>query len=211
MKKIVITDLDGTLTKGSLVLEHCGHLESLGVINTNGAFENWNADRKNEKLITECAIAYQSALAGVPTEKLDTENFVKNFIQNKNNWYQKTLEIANTNETIIISGSADFLVQELCKQLGKNYKGFGSVYGVEGDKLTGKIKKAMFHADAKREQITEILGTPNKETYVIGMGDTSSDKSIFNVGDYNILVEPTKETLEFMITNQIKIDEIVKA
>ncbi|MGL5575217.1 MAG: HAD family hydrolase [Sarcina sp.] len=210
---IVITDLDGTLTKGSLVLEHCGHLESLGIIDTKGAFENWNKDKKNEKLITECAISYQSCLQGLELKELDVKNFVKQFLNDTKNWYETIVELEGR-ESFIVSGSADFLVQELVKQINEveqyeQVKGFGSVYEVVNNKLTGKIEKAMFHADAKREQIKEIIG--QDKNYIIGMGDTFSDKSIFEVANYNILVEPTKETLENLLTTNIKIDRIVRA
>lgn len=211
--KLILTDLDGSLVKGSLVLEHCGHLEGLGIIDTKGAFENWNKDRKNEKLITECAISYQSCLQGLEVKKLDIENFISKYLANEKNWYDTILELEGR-ESYIISGSADFLVQELVKQINKveqyeQVKGFGSIYEEVNGVLTGKIKKAMFHAEAKKQQIKEIIG--ERKTDIIGIGDTFSDKSIFEVANYNILVEPTKETLEQITLSNIKIHKIVRA
>lgn len=211
--KAIITDLDGTLTKGSLVLEHCGHLEAKGIINTNGAFENWNKERKNEKLIIECSIAYQSELIGLSLKELDIENFVSEFLENEKNWYDTIVELEGR-ESFIISGSADFLVQELVKQLNQieqyeQVKGFGSIYEIKENVLTGKIEVPMFSAEAKKQKLKDLRMHLDYE--IIAIGDTYSDKSLFDYGDYNILVEPTFETLEKLILDGVRIHKIIRA
>ncbi|MGL5962447.1 MAG: haloacid dehalogenase-like hydrolase [Cetobacterium sp.] len=206
---MVLTDLDGTLTKKSLVLEHCGFLEANKVIDTFGAYENWKTDMKNEKLIVECAIAYQQAITGKRLEDLKIDTFCKNFLNNEENWYDTILELEGRN-SLIISGSADFLVQALCKEIRSHQQfemvnGQGSIYELKDGVVTGKIIKPMFSADIKREVIQNVI---NEDMYIIGLGDTSSDFPIFEVSDYSILVEPTNETLHKIIEKNIKIDRI---
>lgn len=212
MKKqiLVITDLDGTLTNKSLVLEHCGFLEKNGIIDTHGAYQNWKADMKNEKLIVECAIAYQSALKGKTLEDMRAKEFCMEFLQNENNWYDTILELEGR-QSYIISGSADFLVRALCAEF-RQYEqyervyGMGSKYEIVDNVFTGKIIVPMFSADTKRQVIKTLV---HDDVYVIGMGDTSSDFPILERADYSILVEPTEKTMKEVLKNKIKIDRLV--
>lgn len=208
---IVITDLDGTLTKKSLVLEHCGFLESKGIINTNGAYTNWKKDMKNEKLIVECAISYQSCLVGKTLEEMEVEKFCKEFLHNENNWYD-TINQMEGRESHILSGSADFLVTGICKQFNKieqfeRVQGIGSKYEIINGFFTGKITVPMFSADRKQLEINKIVESRN--LHIIGMGDTLSDLPILEVADYSILVEPTEETMREVLKKKVKISEMV--
>ncbi len=210
LEKLVITDLDGTLTRKSLVLEHCGFLERNGVINTNGAYENWKADMKNEKLIVECAIAYQSELKGKTVESMRAKEFCKEFLNKESNWYDTIVELEGR-QSYIISGSADFLVNALCEEI-RTYEqyervyGIGSGYEVLNGVFTGKITVPMFSADKKREVIKNVV---SDDVYVVGMGDTLSDMPILERANYKILVEPTAETMKGILRSGIKIDKLI--
>lgn len=210
MTKLYITDMDGTLTKGSIVLEHAKHLIEKGLIKDDGSYQAWNKDRKNESLIVAVAENYRKEITGLSIEQLDVQEFVKNAISNKGNWYSTldTLIQAKEkgNRVVIISGSSNFLVKEVARQLG--FEGVGSWYFTdENNALTGEVK-GMFGFDSKKEWIAKNLDT-TKYSQVIGLGDTGSDFAIFEVSDYTILVEPTAETLEQAITKNVKIDTIL--
>ncbi len=46
--KLILTDVDGTLTKKSVVLSHAGFLIKKGVIKDDGSYKAWSQDMKNE-------------------------------------------------------------------------------------------------------------------------------------------------------------------
>lgn len=209
-KHLFITDMDGTLTKGSIVLEHAGFLVEKGLIQDDGSYQAWNKDRKNEKLIVAVAENYRKEITGKTIEQLHVDEFIQLALDNKDNWYS-TLDMlkaekAKGNDVVIISGSSNFLVQGVAKALG--FAGIGTWYYTnEEGKLTGEVK-GMFGYEAKEKWINENI--PFKDYgYTVGLGDTSSDFAIFNASQYNILVEPTAETLEQALEQKIQIDEIL--
>jgi len=73
----VITDLDGTLVKGSIVLNHAEYLENKGIIDTQGTLEAWKLDIKNEKLIVDLAMAYQRGITGLTLEEIKINDYLK--------------------------------------------------------------------------------------------------------------------------------------
>ena len=48
MKNLILTDVDGTLTRKSVVLSHAGFLIEKGIIKDDGSFKAWKKDVKNE-------------------------------------------------------------------------------------------------------------------------------------------------------------------
>lgn len=209
-KHLFITDMDGTLTKGSIVLEHAGFLIEKGLIQDDGSYQAWNNDRKNEKLIVAVAENYRKEITGKTIEQLHVDEFIQLALNNKDNWYS-TLDMLKTekakgNDVVIISGSSNFLVQGVAKALGFN--GIGTWYYTNQEgKLTGEVK-GMFGYEAKEKWINENIAFADYG-YIVGLGDTSSDFAIFNASQYNILVEPTAETLEQALEQKIQIDEIL--
>lgn len=209
-KHLFITDMDGTLTKGSIVLEHAGFLIEKDLIQDDGSYQAWNKDRKNEKLIVAVAENYRKEITGKTIEQLHVDEFIQLALNNKDNWYS-TLDMlkaekAKGNDVVIISGSSNFLVQGVAKALGFN--GIGTWYYTnEEGKLTGEVK-GMFGYEAKEKWINENIAFTDYG-YIVGLGDTSSDFAIFNASQYNILVEPTAETLEQALEQKIQIDEIL--
>lgn len=210
MNKLYLSDMDGTLTKGSIVLDHAGHLIEKGLIKDDGSFKAWKLDPKNERLIVAVAENYRHQLKGKSIDELDVQGFIANEIANESKWYS-TLQLlkeakAKGHEVIIISGSADFLVQELVSQLG--FQGVGSTYLVdENDCITGEIV-GMFGMNAKDEWVQNNVALSTYEQ-VVGLGDTGADNGIFKNAHYNILVDPTSETMEYLLKVGTRINEIV--
>ena len=211
-KDLILSDLDGTLTKKSLVLEHYGYLIKNGIVEDDGSYRAWSMDMKNEKLITECAMSYQRAIIGKSINELGVIDFVTDFVYNDDNWHldvMETLEVARdfgNTDIILVTGSADFLVQPLCEILG--FDSFSTIYtrDLKTGKLDGNVI-GMFAEGQKSECIQKNIDL-HLYNEVIGYGDTASDFGIFQYCDKNYLVEPTKETLEKLILKGVKIEKI---
>ena len=210
MKNLYLTDLDGTLTRKSLVLGHAGFLIERGIIEDTGIYGAWCEDMKNEKLIVALAQDYQRQLNGKRIEDLMVHEFIEDFLGDENNWYN-TLEMLVTarnfgDDVYLITGSGDFLVKELAEQLDFNW--FATKYHTENGILTGEIT-GMF-ADFQKDEVIRNNFDLSEYSVVIGLGDTASDYGIFKHCDVNYLVDPTKETLEKLILKGCKIDKIIR-
>lgn len=210
MKNLYLTDLDGTLTRKSLVLGHAGFLIERGIIEDTGIYGAWCEDMKNEKLIVALAQDYQRQLNGKRIEDLMVHEFIEDFLGDENNWYN-TLEMLVTarnfgDDVCLITGSGDFLVKELAEQLDFNW--FATKYHTENGILTGEIT-GMF-ADFQKDEAIRNNFDLSEYSVVIGLGDTASDYGIFKHCDVNYLVDPNKETLEKLILKGCKIDKIIR-
>lgn len=211
MKNLFITDLDGTLTKKSLVLGHAGYLIENGIMTDNGIYGAWCEDMKNEKLIVALAEEYRHQITGKRVNELMVHEFIEEFLSNHENWYS-TLEMLETarnfgDDVIMITGSSDFLVMELAEQLGFDW--YATKYHLDKDaKLNGEIT-GMF-ADFQKADVIKKCVDLHLYNEVIGLGDTASDFGIFKYCDINYLVDPTKETLEKLILKGCKIDRIIR-
>ena len=210
MKNLYLTDLDGTLTRKSLVLGHAGFLIERGIIEDTGIYGAWCEDMKNEKLIVALAQDYQRQLNGKRIGDLMVHEFIEDFLGDENNWYN-TLEMLVTarnfgGDVCLITGSGDFLVKELAEQLDFNW--FATKYHTENGILTGEIT-GMF-ADFQKDEVIRNNFDLSEYSVVIGLGDTASDYGIFKHCDVNYLVDPTKETLEKLILKGCKIDKIIR-
>ena len=211
-RDLIISDLDGTLTKKSLVLEHYGYLIKNGIVEDDGTYKSWSMDMKNEKLITECAMSYQRAIIGKSINELEVMDFVTEFVYNDDNWHlevMETLEVARdfgNTDIVLITGSADFLVQPLCEILG--FDSFSTIYtrDLKTGKLDGNVI-GMFAEGQKSECIQKNIDL-HLYNEVIGYADTASDFGIFQYCHKNYLVEPTKETLEKLVLKGVKIEKI---
>ena len=209
-RDLYLTDLDGTLTRKSLVLGHAGFLIKKGIIEDTGIYGAWREDMKNEKLIVALAQDYQRQLKDKRIEDLMVHEFIEEFLGDENNWYN-TLEmlIAARNfgdDVCLITGSSDFLVKELAERL--NFKWFATKYHTENGILTGEIT-GMF-ADYQKDEVIRNNFDLSEYSTVIGFGDTASDYGIFKHCDISYLVDPTKETLEKLIVKGCKIDRIIR-
>ena len=210
MKNLYLTDLDGTLTRKSLVLGHAGFLIERGIIEDTGIYGAWCEDMKNEKLIVALAQDYQRQLNGKRIEDLMVHEFIEDFLGDESNWYNtlEMLVVARNfgDDVCLITGSGDFLVKELAEQLDFNW--FATKYHTENGILTGEIT-GMF-ADFQKDEAIRNNFDLSEYSVVIGLGDTASDYGIFKHCDVNYLVDPTKETLEKLILKGCKIDKIIR-
>lgn len=208
MKNLILTDVDGTLTRKSVVLSHAGFLIEKGIIKDDGSFKAWKKDVKNESLIVAVAENYRNEIVGKTEEEMKAREFVSQFLKDKKNWYGTLNDLKEKKlqgfEIILVTGSSDFLIKHLADFLGCSY--YATEYLKTDDRFTGKIN-GMFSELQKDDCIQWNINT-NEYNYIEAWGDTASDYGLFKHADYRLLVEPTKQTLETLI-KKITIDKII--
>jgi HAD superfamily phosphoserine phosphatase-like hydrolase len=196
-KRIILSDVDGTITRGSLVLDHATMLHNAGVIDLGDLPARWNVDRKNEAIIHLLAEAYRDQISGFTLGDLQIVDFVDSVVADDTNFYDTLGRLKKASSegdaVLLISCSPNYLVRKFAKAYG--FQGIGSYYRetVEG-KLTGEVD-GLFNANAKRIKVAS-LKIRDSYDQVHAYGDTMSDEPLFDAADYSVLVQPTKETLD---------------
>lgn len=190
----VLSDVDGTLTRGSLVLEHATYLHEKGIIDLGDLPQKWKADPKNEHLIMELAEAYRDQIAGHKVEDLRVDEFLDGYEKEEGKFYSTLGQLREFKrrgwEVQLISGSPDFLVEPFAARNGFYGKGSEYFKGEDG-KLTGSIS-GMFGHEAKEGYIQKLNVSRFKR--ILAFGDTASDVPLFNNAHHSTLVDPSEDT-----------------
>lgn len=206
-KNLLLTDVDGTLTKESVVLNHAGFLIEKGIIQDDGSYEAWKQDLKNEALITAVAENYRNGITGLTEKDMQAKEFINYFYEDESKWYGTIDELQELEkqgyDIILVTGSSDFLIKHLADLLNVQY--YATEYLQENGKFTGKVN-GMF-AENQKDDCIQWNVNINDYDFIEAWGDTSSDYGLFKHANYRRLIEPTKQTLETLIT-KLKIDEI---
>ncbi|MDD7306371.1 MAG: HAD-IB family hydrolase [Peptoniphilaceae bacterium] len=215
MKKAAFFDIDGTLFRNSLLIEHFRLLTKYKVLpeeiwykdikplyqkyqNRQGAYEDY---------LEKASILYQQNLVGI--EKNTIRDLAKVVIEeNKNKTYMVTRKaVLNHIEegylVFFISGSPDYLVKDYAKLYGAE-KSIATQYIFdENDKFTGKINP-MWDSRNKRKAINYL-----KETYNLDLskshayGDTNGDFTMFEEVGFAHAINPSFELIDKLNSNQI--------
>lgn len=195
-KYAVMSDVDGTLTKGSFVLDHAVYLHDKGIINLGDLPEKWEKDKKNEAYISELAESYKAAIVGKTEEEIEVDEFLDSYVANEENFYSTFEQLREFKrrgwEIQLISGSPGFLISRLAEKNG--FHGVGSDYKKdENGRFTGEVD-GMYGSEAKKSYIQKLKTGRFKR--LLGMGDTASDIPILEASDHSTFVSPTSETSE---------------
>lgn len=192
---LVLSDLDGTIVRGSTVLNHAVMLEQKGVINTNGLVDAWIKDQKNENLIARLAESYREQIKGKTEKDIYSDEFIEKLMSNPTNFYSSLHQIKTLRRSgakvVIVSGSPGFLVSRIAERLGVDH--VASIYSTDSNGLfTGQVE-GMFSADSKRCYVKTL---PRFKS-VYAFGDTSSDIPLMEAADdgKRFLVDPHDDTL----------------
>lgn len=197
MEKIALSDVDGTIVRGSLVLDHACSIHEQGIVDLGDLPEAWKADPKNETKIVALAEAYKSSLIGKRQSELGVPKYLDALFDNEDKFYStldklKALQ-ADGAEIHLISGSPSFLVGPFARRLGMRHA--GSLYNrTKPGHFTGKVR-LMAVGSAKRDYINSIK--LNRFSEVHAFGDTSSDAPLFDVAHHSTLVDPSTHTESF--------------
>ena len=202
-KYAVLSDVDGTLTRGSLVLDHAIYLHEHGDIDLGNLPQKWKKDPKNEKIIVKLAEKYREQIKGKNLEDLRVDEFLDKYENNDNQFYSTMDQLKEFNrcgwEVQLISGSPNFLVQPFAERHG--FYGKGSDYKTDDDgNLNGDIE-GMFGGKAKQGYI-EKLGI-SRFKRILAFGDTASDQPLFDNSHHSTLVDPSEETESMVQANII--------
>lgn len=206
-KNAVLSDLDGTILKTSMVLDHACFLHDNGIVNLGNLPDLWRKDVKDERYIGKLAERYRENITGMTVEDVFAKDFVKQKIAETDGFYSTLERLKDAksagSDVYLISGSPSFLLTPFARHFG--FKSKGSLY--ERDKsgaFTGKVR-GMFNADAKRKHISSLKVAQYHN--VVAYGDTASDVPLFQVANHSVLVAPHQNTLKSVGS----VDEIVYA
>ena len=210
-------DIDGTLYRNSLMVEHFKRLIKYEVIDpiiwhshTKETFHEWDKRQGSyEDYLLEVAKLYIDTIKGknksdiefITNQVIDIKgDRVYRYTRDRIEWHKK-----QGHKIIFISGSPDYLVSKMAeKYKATDYK--GSEYIIDEDnKFTGEIVQ-MWDSVSKKEAILEFVEKYNIDlSKSYSYGDTSGDLSMLELVGNPIAVNPVKELLL-----EIKADKILK-
>lgn len=209
MKNIgVFFDIDGTLYRDSLMVEHFKRLIKYEVIDpaiwhnvAKNAFHDWDMRQGNyDNYLNEVSRIYLQSMKGLNRNHMDfISNQVINlkgdrvyrFTRDRINWHKNQGHIV-----IFISGSPDYLVSKMAEKYGAtDYR--GTEYTVDkSNNFTGEIIQ-MWDSESKHAAIMEFV-----EKYNIDLdgsfsyGDTNGDFSMLKLVGNPIAINPARELLQ---------------
>ncbi len=207
MNKAAFFDIDGTLYRDSLMIEHFKKLlkyevldQSLWHTHVKQTYENWHKRRGNyDDYMMELATIYIESLKGLEKSKMEfvtsqvidlQGDKVYMYTRNRIQWH-----LDNGFKVFFISGSPDYLVKKMAQRYGVT-DCVGSHYLVdEENRYTGEVLK-MWDSESKFLAIQRFV-----EQYAIDLdssyayGDTNGDLSMFNLVGHPIAINPTRELL----------------
>ena len=201
-------DIDGTLYRDSLMIEHFKKLlkydvldEALWHLNVKHTYQNWKKRRGNyDDYLLELSEIYIQSLKGLEKSKMDfiTDQVVK---LKGDKVYMYTRDRINQHKeqghlVFFVSGSPEYLVSKMAERY-KITDSIGTKYYVdENDRYTGEVK-AMWDSESKENAIknfTEKYGIDLEKSYAYG--DTNGDISMFRIVGNPIAINPTRELLK---------------
>lgn len=212
--KAAFFDIDGTLFRNSLLIEHFYLLSKDKVIDDNIWFElvkplyqkYQNRKGPYEDYLDRASLLYQDHLKGLRKDIIK-EYANKTIEKNKDKIYRVTknaLEYHKNNgyKVFVISGSPDFLVKDFAKIYGANDTIATKYIFDENDKFTGEIFP-MWDSKNKEKSINLLT-----DKYDINLekshayGDTNGDFSMFKKVGYAHAINPTFELIDKLYKNK---------
>ncbi|WP_459130045.1 HAD family hydrolase [Guggenheimella bovis] len=205
MKKIgAFFDIDGTLYRNSLLIEHFNKLIQYEMIDERVWFDRievpfteWTERKGDYEYYTYVvAEAYRNALVGFNLDEIEflakhviKKNWQKTYVYTRNQikWHQE-----HGHEVIFISGSPDFLVGKMADAYGvKVYKASTYVKD-EGGIFHGEVLP-MWDSESKKRAVMELRETFDidlKESYAYG--DTGGDYTLLELVGNPVAINPNR-------------------
>lgn len=205
--KAAFFDIDGTLYRDSLMIEHFKKLIRYEVVDplvwhgsTKRTFHDWDKRQGNydDYLLDLCEI-YVDSMKGLNKDHVEfiSEQVIKlkgdrvyKYTRERIKWH-----LNKGHKVIFISGSPNFLVSKMARKY--NASDFcGSKYLVDGDNnFTGEVVP-MWDSKSKQKAIENFV-----EKYDLNLdecyayGDTHGDVTMFKAVGHPIAINPAKELL----------------
>lgn len=202
----VLSDVDGTLTRGSFVLDHAVFLHDRGIIDVGAEKDAWLNDPKNETAIASLAESYREGLAGKREEDIHVQEFLDGYMKNSSKFYSTLGNLKTFSgcgwEVQLVSGSPSFLINPFARAHG--FYGVGSDYKKDSEgRFTGDVD-GMFGGPAKRRFVKRL--NMGRFRRVIAYGDTASDAPLLDEADYKVVVAPSEETKKMLHYDRVILD-----
>ena len=191
---IALSDVDGTIVKGSLVLNHACWLHREQVINLGDLPGKWLRNQKNERIIQDLAEEYREAIIGKTEQDIMVDEYVDSVVSNPSRFYSTLYRLRlmrkRGTRVVLISGSPSFLVSRLGDRFQFDTVATTYLKDTRG-RFTGEYE-GMFTSAAKKAYLKRL----NLERYssVIAFGDTRSDVPLLERAHWRILVDPNADT-----------------
>lgn len=199
-------DIDGTLYRDSLMIEHFKKLikyeiidERLWLDNGKDVFNDWDKRQGNyDDYMNQVSVLYVNSIKGLDKSfaefaadqviKLKADRVYK-YTRSRIKWH-----LDKGHLVIFISGSPDFLVERMANKYNvTDFK--GSEYKLKGNKFTGEIIP-MWDAKSKNKTIDFFVEKYNIDlSKSYAYGDTNGDFSMFQRVKYPTAINPSKEFL----------------
>lgn len=208
MNKAAFFDIDGTLFRNSLLIEHFHLLSKDNVINkkiwhdkVKPIYKKYQ-DRKGayDDYLYTASLLYQESIKGL--DKYIIDKYARMVIElNKSKVYQFTKKAIKfhkkrKDKVFVISGSPDFLVKEFAKIYGADHTIATKYLYDEEEKFTGKILP-MWDSKNKKDSIDFLA-----EKYKVDLasshayGDTNGDFSMFEKVGNAHAINPSYELID---------------
>lgn len=211
-------DIDGTIFRNSLMIEHFKKLISFEVIDpviwytkVKKVYQEWESRYGDfEQYLEVLAEVYLDELKGVKKDYIEyiaahvinvNGDMVYKYSRDRIEWHKK-----QGHKVFFISGSPDFLVSKMAEKYGvTEYR--GSLYKVDEDnQFTGEIVK-MWDSVSKQRVIDELINKYEVDLdNSFAYGDTTGDLSMLKMMGNPVAINPNKE-LFLAIRNNEKLSE----
>lgn len=200
-------DIDGTIFRNSLMIEHFQKLITFEVIDpaiwytkVKRVYMEWESRFGDfEQYLETIAGVYLDELKGVNKDYIEfiaahvidvNGDMVYKYSRDQIEWHKK-----QGHKVFFISGSPDFLVSKMAEKYDvTEYR--GTLYMVdEENKFTGEIEK-MWDSESKQRVLNEIIRKYNidlENSYAYG--DTTGDLSMLKMMGNPIAINPNKSLL----------------
>ncbi|MGL5964826.1 MAG: HAD family hydrolase [Fusobacteriaceae bacterium] len=205
-------DIDGTIYRDSLLIEHFKKLIKYELIDLNQyeikikqSYRLWDERKGNyDSYLQDLTETYVEAIRGL---SLQYNNFIADqvvelkgdrvykYSRERINWHKE-----HGHKIIFISGSPDFLVERMAKKMGAD-DFIGSHYLTSEDKLTGEVKP-MWDTPNKIKAINKFCKQYNlnlSESYAYG--DTNGDYGMLSLVGNPKAINPSKELIKNIKNN----------
>ncbi|MDO5690000.1 MAG: HAD-IB family hydrolase [Tissierellia bacterium] len=207
-------DIDGTLARTSLMIDHFLRLvknevirENIWVNDIKPLYDEYNKRHLDyDNYLDAVTGVYTETLKGIKHDFIDyvaqqvieqNADIVYTYTRSRIRWHK-----AQGHLTFFISGSPDFLVRHMAKKYDvTDFQ--GTIYHVnENDEFTGEYTK-MWDSISKMSMMhsfDEIYGIDFKNSYAYG--DTNGDISMLQFVGHPVVINPTKKLLEFIQSDE---------
>ncbi|WP_425446769.1 HAD family hydrolase [Dethiothermospora halolimnae] len=197
-------DIDGTLYRNSLMIQHFRKLIKYEVVDpyvwhehVKHTYKKWEKRYGDfEDYLEELAEIYVESLKGMPKEHIEfiTRQVIRlkgdsvyKYTRERIKWHKE-----QGHKVFFISGSPDFLVSKMAEKYGADeYKGTKYILD-ENNRFTGELEK-MWESDNKQKALDELLDKYDVELdKSYAYGDTNGDLSMFRIVGNPIAINPNK-------------------